>query len=207
MGAGPGDEVLSAACASLELAWSLNGDRIIVAPIQEHIRRQLGRPISMRRNFRPLFEVLQAVAEASGVRIRVEPGALAALPLVMQRNFSLNVSRQPAEQVLDSIAAYTGLGYLVDQGGVLFYPTGGHPWLSEEAADSPERTTNPSPPPRRTAIDDPVVAKITVPTEDGRNIEWLIRASELPPDLRLMREQDLKELFEVVRRRAALSRP
>jgi len=208
VGAGPGDEVLSAACASLGWAWTLDGDHIIVAPVQEHIRRQLQLPISVRKNFRPLFEVLQGVAEASGIRIRVEPGALASLPLAMQRNFSLNVARQPAEQVLESITAYTGLSYLLDPDGVLFFLPGGSPWASgEPAGQGGGGAASAVAPGSGAAFGDPYVAKVVVSVEGGRSIEWLIRASELPDDLRQMREHDLTNLFEAVRQRAAKQRP
>lgn len=208
VGAGPGDEVLSSACASLGWAWTLEGDHVVVAPVQDHIRRQLQMPISVRANFRPLFDVLQSVGAASGVRIRVEPGALAALPVAMQRNFSLNVSRQPTEQVLDSISAYTGLGYLIDPDGVLFFLAGGSPPLAAEQAAhqiggaSPMAALAPG-----ASSTDPYVAKIVVPVEGGRSIEWLIRASELPDDLRLMRDRDLANLFDAVRQKAAAPKP
>ncbi|MCH7885791.1 MAG: hypothetical protein IIC01_11155 [Planctomycetes bacterium] len=48
---------------------------------------------------------------------------------------------------------------------------------------------------------DPVVAKITVTQEDGKTIDWLIRRSELPDDLRQMRKRDLARMIEALRRK------
>lgn len=204
VGAGPGDEVLSIACHNLGWAWSLSGDRIVVTTREQVFRRQLRRPISLRKNSRPLFEVLQAIGKLAGVTLRAEPGTLDALPLAVQRNFSVNVRNQPAEKVLDSIAAYTGLAYVITPEGIVFFRT-------QMEADAPARLTQPKPPaqprmnPPRGDIDsqtDPVVARITVPLEDGRTAEWLIRRSELPEDLRIIRQRDLAELLEAARRYA-----
>ncbi len=197
VGAGPGDEVLTAACRNLGWAWSLLDRRIVVTPLEEQIRRQLRQPISLRMNNRPLFDVMLAVGRRTNVNVRAEPGALASLPIPMQRNFSLNAARQPAEQVLDSIAAYTGLGYLIEPDGILFYqPMGGG-----------GRFPNGMQQPERAPATDPYVAKMVIPLANGKSIEWLIRRSELPEDLRRMRERDLTELFEEVRRRDAARQP
>lgn len=197
VGAGPGDEVLTIACRNLGWAWALSGERIVITAMEQQVRRRLRRPISLRRNNRPLFDIMQAIGGKAGVSIRAEPGALAALPLAVQRNFSLNVQRQPAEQVLDSIAAYTGLGYVVTPEGVLFF-------RADDSAGSSSPSVQPSVP---GPSGDPYVAKMTIRLEDGTNAEWLIRRSELPEDLRLLRKRDLAELFEAVRRGAAERAP
>ena len=54
---------------------------------------------------------------------------------------------------------------------------------------------------------DPYVAKIVVELEDGKLAEWLIRRSELPPDLREMRKRDLAEFFESARRKNSATQP
>ncbi len=189
VGAGSGDEALTLACRNLGWSWSILEDRIVLSPMQERILQQLRRPISIRLNNRPLHDVMQAVGQAANVRVRVESGLLSSLPLTVQRNFSVNTRNQPADQVLDSIAAYTGLGYLIEPEGILFYDPAG-------VATRPPADEVKLPP----GLDDPYVAKIAIPLEDGRTIEWLIRRSELPPDLRERRERDLAAFFEAVRR-------
>jgi len=192
VGAGPGDEVLTAACEKLGWAWCLSGERIVVSSAGAQIRARLRQPVSVRMNNRPLLDVLSAVAAPLNLPIRVEPGALAALPQSVQRNFSLNVTHQSAEQVLDGVAAYTGLGYFVEpQGIVFFHPQAGAP--AQRPADSV-----PSP-----GSADPYVGKIVITLGDGRTFEWLIRRSELPEDLRQMRETAIQETIDALRLKAA----
>src|SRR3990172_10919255 len=110
---------------------------------------------------------MNAVGAPVSVAVHMEPGALASLPVQMQPNFSLNVQQQPVEQVLDTIAAYTGLGYLVGPDGVLFYwpeARGPEPKVAESTGSAPIPT-------------DPYVAKMTIPLEGGKSFEWLIRRS------------------------------
>lgn len=198
VGAGPGDEVLNLACGGLGWGWCLSDRRIVVSPLEQLMRRRLQQPISIRMNNRPLFDVMNAVGAPINVAVRVEPGALTTLPVQMQRNFSLNVQQQPVEQVLDGIAAYTGLGYLVGPDGVMFYrpeTRGGDPKATE--------TSGPASGPA-----DPIMAKMTIQLEGGKAVEWLIRRSELPEDLRQMRERDIEAFIAALRQRGgAASRP
>lgn len=198
VGAGPGDEVFNLACSGLGWGWCLSDRRIVVSPLEKLMLRRLQQPISLRMNNRPLFDVMNAVGAAVNVAVRLEPGALTTLPVQMQRNFSLNVQQQPVEQVLDIIAAYTGLGYWVGPDGVMFYrpeARGGEPKVSESTGTAP-------------APADPYVAKMVIPVEGGKTVEWLIRRSELPEDLRQMRERDIEAVIEALRRRSGTaSRP
>lgn len=191
VGAGPGDQTLSIACRRLGWAWCLSGDRIEITSVSDLIRNQLQRPISLRMNSRSLIDVLQEVGDRAYVPVRAEPGALASLPMHIQRNFSLNVANSPVERVLDRIAAYTGLGYLIEPDGVLFYKI-----REDGGADTAAQATKSVP----SFAADPYVGKIVVPLGDGTSVEWHIRLSELPPDLRMKREADLKKAFEALRR-------
>ncbi len=210
-GAGPGDQVLTVACGKLGWGWCVEGGGIVVADRGRLLRRQLQQPISMRMNSKPLSDVLAALGRTVNVPIRSEPGALASLPQHMQRNFSLNVQNEPVETVLEKIAAYTGLGYLIDPEGVVFYRPGAMPApvvaqtppmptapMAAQPANSQPAETSP-PPTTSSGPADPYVAKVVVPMEDGRTVEWLIRRSELPEDLRSRREEDLKKAFEEIR--------
>lgn len=190
VGAGQGDEVLSLACARLGWAWCLSDKHIRISTAVDQVQRQLQQHISLRLNYKPLIEVLGAVADATGVPIRVAPGTLATLPSQVRQNFSLNVRHKSAEQVLETVAAYTGLGYFVEADGVQFFPPGQdnemtRPAAEETAAAQPHR--------------DPYVGKVTIQLDDGRSMEWFVRRSELPPDLRERREQDLEAAFESLR--------
>lgn len=185
VGAGPGDEVLSIACGQLGWAWCISGDMVLVTPVEWVIRQRLQTPVTLRMNNRPLGEVLSAIGEQLGIRVSAEPGALASLPQAMQQNFSVNSAMLSAEKVLERIANTTGLGYLIGADGVVFYQSESRAMQGREGGGS----------------GDPYVAKCAVEVAPGKTIEWLIRASELPEDLREMRQHDLNELFEAARRR------
>jgi len=200
VGAGPGDEVLSLASRGLGWGWCLSGPRIVVSPLEEQVRRRLQQPISLRMNNRPLFDVMNAVGAPVNIAVRAEPGALTSLPMQVQRNFSLNAQQLPVEQVLDTISANTGLGYLVGPEGVLFY--------RPEARGSDPKTAESSGSAPAPAAADPYVAKMVIPLEGGKAIEWLIRRSELPEDLRQMRERDIEAVIATLRQRSGTaSRP
>lgn len=192
VGAGPGDEVLTVACAKLGWAWCLSDRRILVESMEQQIRRQLRQPVSMRMNNRPLFEVMQALGAHANVPVRAEAGAMNSLPLHVQKNFSVNVHRQQADQVIEAICNETGLGYLIEPDGVLLYAprtSGG------DTAQPAEGTTSVS-------MADPYIGKLTVPLDDGTSMEWLIRQSELPEDLRHMRDRDIQSMIDALRRKA-----
>jgi len=192
VGVGPGDEVLTIACHSLGWTWCLSGQSIIVYPLEQQIRRRLSQPISIRLSSRPLFDVLAAIGDAIRMPVRVEPGAIASLPQQVQRNFDLHAQQKPAEQVLEQISAYTGLGYLAGPEGIVFY-------LPESGTGGPGLSAGG--PIRPTGASDPVMAKLSIPLEGGRSVEWMIRKSELPEDLQQMRQRDLQELIDLLRQR------
>lgn len=174
-------------------------DHIAIVPLQQEIRRRLQTPITLRVNSRPVFEVMTTVGQLIHVSVRAEPGAIASLSQTMQNNFSLSAKDQPAEQVLETIAAYTGLGYLIDPDGVVFF--------NAAAQDSRASTTSAAKPKPGSGSVDPFVGKIVVPVADGTTMEWLIRWSELPEDLRERRAGDLERAFRQLREKSAANSP
>ncbi|MBI1826753.1 MAG: hypothetical protein HYR83_10270 [Planctomycetes bacterium] len=197
VGAGPGDEALTLACNNLGWSWCLNDKQIVVAPMEAQIRERLQKPITIRMNGRELLDVFDKLSDELGIRISAEPGIIASLPPQLRTIASLNVQQIPAERVLDRISEYTGLGYFIGSEGVTFcrnFSPGGIKQISSPVGDSPA-----SPP---VPAADPYVAKIVIPLSDGRTVEWLVRRSELPEDLRRMRERDLNDFIEQMRQRA-----
>jgi hypothetical protein len=142
---------------------------------------------------KPLFDVMTAIGDKVSVRVRVEPGALQHLPVQIQRAVDLDVFQETAQEALDKLAAFTGLGYLVGPDGVTFYRPddgGARPKTGEDAPGADRNTFR---------LSDPYVAKIVVPLPNGTSMEWLIRQSEMPEDLRDMRQSDIREGFEALR--------
>ena len=110
IGAGTGDEVMTLATSQSGLSWCVSDRLIIVAPAEAMLQRRLQRPITLRLTNRPLVDVLAALADAIGLPVRAEPGAVNTLPQPMQRNYSLTVNGRPGEDALERIASDTGLG-------------------------------------------------------------------------------------------------
>lgn len=186
--AGPGDQVLTAAAKALGWSWVLSDQTIQVLTVGQLTEAKLQQRIDLRLRDKTLFDVMQSVGNAVGVRVQVEPGALQALPPQVQKNFQLDVRNRSAAQALDEIAAYTGLGYLIGPEGVLFY----RPLDSRNVPVSLTSTGSGS--------TDPYVAKVSIDLGEGKTFEWLIRRSELPDDLREMRDRELQDAFETMRR-------
>jgi len=194
VGAGPGNEVLTIACKSLGWGWSLSNRQIVVTPLEDQIRRRLQNRISLRMFHKPLFDVMNAIGEKVSVRVRVEPGALEHLPVQIQRAVDLDVFQETAQQAFDKLAAFTHLGYLIAPDGVMFYrPDGGEFASKVEGVSDSTR-------PNTFRLSDPYVAKMVVPLPNGTSMEWLIRLSEMPEDLRNMRQSDIQKGFDALRK-------
>ncbi len=187
IGPGSGDQVLQVACDQLGWSWWLEDQVVVVGSFDQQLRRQLQMRITLKYNGRPLIDALQALGQAVGVTVKAEPAALACLPQHMQQRFSVNVVDETAERVLERIAAYTGLGYLLTPQGVVFFdPKESSATATiEPAQDGPMRSG--------------YAGKIIVPLKDGTTIEWLIGFDELPQDLQQRRQQDLANAFKKIR--------
>ena len=188
VGAGPGDQVLTLACESLGWTWFPEGERTVILPAEEQVRRQLERSVSLRCTHRPLVEVLQRLTRKTNVPIGYEPGTLASLPIQTRQNFSLLVEGVSAADALEQIAAATGLGFRLDGEVVVFYHPGG------TTAEPPAR------PRAQAAARDPYVAKLALPSEPGEvQVEILIRQSELSPEAVEARRQLIRKADEILR--------
>ncbi len=187
IGPGSGDQVLQIACDQLGWAWWLEDRVVVVGTFDQQIRRQLQTRITLKYNGRPFIDILQGLGQAVGLAIQAEPAALTSLPPHMQQRFSVNVVDETAERVLDRIAAYTGLGYLLTPQGVVFF----------NPKESAARTQAS---PQANTMSGGYAGKIIVPLKDGTTIEWLITFDELPQDLQQRRQHDLAKAFEKLRK-------
>lgn len=190
VGAGRGDDVLTVATGQLGWTWCLGGENIIVTTFERQLRQRIKQPISIRMNNRPLSDVLQAIGTSLNTPVRVEAGAIANLPLQKQKNYFLDATHVSAEQVLEGISANTGLGYLLSSDGIFFYNPQTAPAMT--SASSPAAPTGSA---------DPYVGKIVIDIGDGKTFEWMIRRSELPDDLKQIRERDIQQFIDEFRQR------
>jgi len=188
VGAGAGDDVLTVAANQLGWTWCLSEEQVVVSTFEQSLRRRIKEPISVRMNNRPLIEVMQAVGAALNTSVRVEPGAISALPVQKQKNYFLDATNMRAEQVLEGICANTGLGYLLSPDGIFFFnPQSAH--------------TVPTAPAPSSGSADPYVGKIVINLGDGKTFEWMIRRSELPDDLKQVRDRDIQQFIDEFRQR------
>lgn len=195
-GAAPGDEALTRACDARGWTWFPQGENVVILPLRDQMQRMLRGRVSVRLSHKPLIDVLEQLARQANVPIRVEEGAVAALPLQTRENFSLLAERISVSEALDQIAAATGLGYRVEGEGVVFHHPGGMGPQPERAAAIATRSA------------DPVVAKLVLPPQlGGLQLEIIIRESELSPEANEARKKFIKDANEIfiieLNRRAA----
>jgi hypothetical protein len=190
VGAGLGDDVLTVATGQLGWTWCVSGGQIVVTTFERQLRQRIKQPLSIRMNNRPLSDVFQAIGAALNTPVRVEAGAIAALPVQKQRNYFLDATHVSAEQVLEGIAANTGLGYLLSPDGIFFYNPNTSPAVTAPAA-----------PPPSPGLADPYVGKIVIDLGEGKTFEWMIRRSELPDDLKQVRDRDIQQFIDEFRQR------
>jgi hypothetical protein len=188
VGAGRGDEVLSLACESQGWTWFPWGRNVAVVSAEEQVYRELQRPITIRARRQPLAEVLAEVARQARVPIRFEPGVIASLPREVQRDFSLLLVDTPAEQGLEVIEGVTGLGFRASEGGIEIYRAQSAPVVPGVLS---------------TDESDPVVGRVVVPSPDGMfEYEFLIRQSDLPPEVQHIRREMIEDVVEAIRSHA-----
>ncbi len=187
VGAGHGNDVLTVATNQLGWTWCLSDEHIVVSTFQQLLRQRIKQPISVRMTNRPLVDVLQAIGTALNTPVRIEPGAIATLPVQKQKNYFIDATNVKAEQVLEGISANTGLGYLLSPDGIFFY--------SPQSGMAAQATAPASGSP------DPYVGKIVIDLGDGKTFEWMIRRSELPDDLKQVRERDIQQFIDEFRQR------
>jgi hypothetical protein len=192
VGAGPGDTVLEIACHSLGWTWYPWGEQIAVVSLRQQMERQLQAVISVRKSHRMLSDVLRDVGRQAGLTIRLGPGAADALPVQTRQNFTLIADNVTAAEALEEIALATGLDYQVHDDGVVLTLPGAAASVAAATAAAAESTE----PSRRR---DPYVAKITLPVAaGGYQLEFVVRESDLSPEVNELRKKLLDEANEVM---------
>jgi hypothetical protein len=108
----------------------------------------------------------------------MEPGLLWSLPQETRDSVSLVAESVSLEQALELISGVTGLRYRVSEGDLIL-----------EGADSAEQRES-----RRGMGRDPLVGKVVVPSESGSyQFEFVVRESDLPPELNELRREKIRE--------------
>lgn len=145
---------------STDATWYPWGNRIVVVAKQDQVRRQLEKKIVIRYDGVDVAQVLTELSQKAGIPFSIEPGAIQRIAPEF-RNVKLIFEDADIRQALETIAGFTGLGYVVKDDGVYIWNAS-----SNVATTTPTR--------------DPLVALIEV--YDG--VEVVVQESMISPELR-----------------------
>lgn len=191
-GRGTVAEMLEVATGSLGWVWFPNSDVIVIRTQQAQIANRLARRISARYTSTPLARVLLDLSEKAETQFVLEPGMMLKLPQSTVQGYSLFLQSASIRQALELICAETGLKYEIEREVVRI-------GLSDALQEGGKRAAVRS---------SPYVGKIVVPSADGSyNLEFLIRADELPADILDSRDQMIEEIIQKMRRDMAPGTP
>jgi len=123
--------------------WYPWGKSVVVLSKVDKVCSQLSRRITIRFNGEDISQVLEDLAERSGVHFEIEPGAVQKIAPQF-RQIRLTMDNATISQGLETIAGFTGLGYQAQDNGVYIWNSG--PATGVVAASS---TSTPSTQPSR----------------------------------------------------------
>jgi len=113
-------DALEALATQTEGTWYVWGKSVVIIPKEEQVRNQLNKNISVRYDGVDVTQVLSELSSRSGVDFTYEPGAIQRVPIEF-RKVRLVLDNATIRQALESLAAFTGLGYVANDAGVYFW--------------------------------------------------------------------------------------
>jgi hypothetical protein len=165
-------EALEAIPKETRATWHPWGKSILIRPKEDQIRDQLSKTITVRYNGVEIGQVLSELSQRSGVEFTIEPGAIQRIPTEF-RTVRLVLDNATIKQALESIAGFTGLGYVVNDEGVYI-------WNQQNTHAGQMR--------------DPIVG--TIRLDNG--MEVFVRQSQVAPDmLEYLRDRTQRELGRI----------
>lgn len=171
-------DALEAMAMQTPATWYPWGNGIVLLKKQELVSNQLSKPVTLRYAGEDVTQVLQDLSLQAGVPFTYRPGSIQFIPPEFRR-VRLVVDNAPIKQALESISAFTGLGYSYDERGVYI-------WNQTYGVDAGQR--------------DPAV--VLYPLENG--MQLVLPRSRLPADVQqyLQQKQDdaIKALQEKMTR-------
>jgi hypothetical protein len=166
-------EALATQTAGTWYPWEKS---VVILPKEQQVRNLLNKTISARYEGVDVTQVLAELSQRSGVDFTYEPGAIQRVPAQYRTIPKLVLIDVPIKQALESLAAFTGLGYVANESGVYFwnatygYGAGG-------------------------GAGDPVVC--TLQLDNGLTL--MMRANSVPDDIRQYIDAKEKREFEKLR--------
>lgn len=189
-------DALEAITRSTGMTWYPWGNSVVVLPKEDQIRVLLQKPVTLNLRGDDVGQVLLDLSRRTGVPFAIEAGAVQRVPPEF-RSVRLNVDNAPVQQVLEQLAATTGLGYVVSDkigGGTSSGGGGVYIWNNSPIPLPPGIAPDrPAPAPRVTLL---------VPLKDGTQI--VLPEAELPEDvqqyLRFRRDQEILRLRDQMKK-------
>jgi hypothetical protein len=169
-------EALESLDKDTDATWYPWGRTILVLPKETQVRNQLLKTINTRFNGEDITQVLQELSQLAGVHFEIEPGAIQRVGPEF-RTVRLVLDNATVRQALESLAGFTGLGYVIKGGEVYIW--------------------NQSPDPGTAAVkSDPAIGTIQL----GNGAQFFLRDHETPPDIRQYLEYKKQQAFEGLRK-------
>ncbi len=113
-------EALEAIGTVTRVTWYPWGKSVVVLPKEDQIRILLQKPITVRYTGADVGQVLLELSKLAGVPFAIEAGAVQRVPPEF-RSVKLTVDNASIQQVLESLSATTGLGYVVTDRNIYFW--------------------------------------------------------------------------------------
>ncbi len=170
--------------------WIPQDKTIAVYSRSEDIQQRLDRPLDLNYQRIPLDELLVDLGKRVEITVHFEPGALSKVSArdrlvdFVQRSTTLR-------QVLELISGRTGLHYDVVEDGIVVFP-------AKPGGDTATAVAQGA-----SGSADPVVAILEIKVDGDRTIHYLVRASEMPTELKALREREMPAVIEIVKKRLA----
>jgi len=114
-------EALEALATQTAGTWYPWEKSIVVLPKEQQVRNLLNKTISARYEGADVTQVLAELSQRSGVDFIYEPGAIQRVPTQYRTIPKLVLVDVPIKQALESLAAFTGLGYVANESGVYIW--------------------------------------------------------------------------------------
>lgn len=154
------------------LTWYPWGKTIIIRPKKDVNRERLEKQVTVRYDGNDVTQVLTDLSSKSGLAFSIEPGAVQRVP-PEYRSIRLYAEDASVRQTLESLSAFTGLGYVVTDDGVYIW--------------------NNSPRPAGSASSR-VVATVNI----GNGIQIPIREDQLPEAVRTKLAEQMDEAIRKI---------
>jgi hypothetical protein len=184
-------DALEAIPRSTGMTWYPWAQTVVVLPKGDQIRALLGKKISLNLRGDDVGQVLLDLSRLTGVPFSIEPGAVQRVPPEF-RSVRLVAENAPVQQVLEQLAATTGLGYVVSDKVGTASGVGGGVYIWNNSPIPSLSGAGPEPQPPRSRI------SLLVPLPGGQ--QMVLPEADLPEDvqeyLRSVREAEIRRLRE-----------